>query len=194
MSSSIASVWAASSAAASSSVKRLRSSSDLTMASRRAARASSCSSRSRMLVTATSSSESVSSLRYRAMKGMVAPSSSSWAVASTCRGRRWSSVAIVSRNLSFMGITLRRLSEQGGSNGAGPAVPRERRYGRCLADVYDTRGTSSTRTRNIEAAFRTPLGRRAGGCLVHRRRVRVKRGVVQGSCVRRCPTGKFSRC
>ena len=39
-----------------------------------------------MLVMATSSSDPVASLRYRAMNGTVAPSAKSLAVAATCRG------------------------------------------------------------------------------------------------------------
>ena len=47
-----------------------------------------------MAVIATSSSDPVASLRYRAMNGTVAPSASSAAVACTCAGRSFSSVAI----------------------------------------------------------------------------------------------------
>jgi hypothetical protein len=41
-----------------------------------------------------------------------------------------------------------------------------------------------------EAALRTSLGRRAGGCLVHRRRVGVKRGDRPGIARATIPAGK----
>ena len=55
------------------------------MASRRSQSSRSCDKRSRMLVTATSSRLAVASLRYRAINGTVAPSSSKPTVACTCR-------------------------------------------------------------------------------------------------------------
>ena len=69
-----------------SAVSSFRSSSDFMMLSRRLSSSSSCSSRSRMFIIFTSSSSPVRSLRYRAMNGTVPPSSSSTAVAATCRG------------------------------------------------------------------------------------------------------------
>ena len=55
-----------------------------------------------MLVTATSSSDPVASLRYRAMKGTVAPWAKSAAVAATCRGCTLSSPAILRICASFI--------------------------------------------------------------------------------------------
>src|ERR1017187_3742925 len=55
-----------------------------------------------MLVTATSSSDPVASFRYRAMKGTVAPSANSLAVAATCRGCTLSSPAILTMCASFI--------------------------------------------------------------------------------------------
>ena len=70
---------------------------------RRVSSSSNCCIRSRIAVICTFVvSSPVASLRYRAMNGTVEPSSSSTAVATTCRGLRFSSWVIWRRCFSFI--------------------------------------------------------------------------------------------